>query len=128
MSKQRLIILIVLMCVTLSSAAAAQILPQAHRLGLLGCGPPPSDTSYVVTALIRGLAQRGYLLDRNVVFERRGAQFHFDRLPGLVDEFLGSKIDVIVATCYPAAAAAQLGTKTIPIVSTGTSAAGLVSS
>jgi hypothetical protein len=35
---------------------------------LLGCGPPPSDASDVVTNLIRGLAQRGYVLDRNLMF------------------------------------------------------------
>jgi putative ABC transport system substrate-binding protein len=62
------------------------------------------------------------------VFERRGAQFHFDRLPGLVDALLASPVDVIVAVCYPGAAAAQQGTKTIPIVSAGTSASGLIKS
>jgi putative ABC transport system substrate-binding protein len=81
-----------------------------------------------VTNLIRGLAQRGYVLDRNLMFERRGAQFHFDQLPKLVDELLASRVDVIVPTCYPAAAAAQQGTKTIPIVSTGSAAVGLINS
>jgi hypothetical protein len=74
------------------------------------------------------LAQRGYVPDRNLTFDRRGAQFHFDQLPKLVDELLASRVDVIVATCYPAAAAAQQGTKTIPIVSTGTAAVGLINS
>jgi putative ABC transport system substrate-binding protein len=128
MSKQRFIILIVLMFVALSGRAAAQTLPRVYHLGLLGCGPPPSDTSDIVAALIRGLAQRGYVLDRNLAFERRGAQFHFNHLPGLVDELLASKVDVIVATCYPAVAAAQEGTKTIPIVATGTSGTGLINS
>jgi putative ABC transport system substrate-binding protein len=91
---------------------------------LLGCGPPPSDTNDVVAGLIRGLTQRGYMLDRNVMFERRGAQFHFDRLPGLVDELVANRVDVIVALCYPAAAAAEQGTKTIPIVSAGTHRSG----
>jgi putative tryptophan/tyrosine transport system substrate-binding protein len=123
MSGQRLIILTMLMSVALSSAATTQNPPQAYHLGLLGCGPPPSNTGDIVAGLIRG-----HVLDRNVVFERRGAQFHFDRLPGLVDELLASRVDVIVTTCYPAAAAALQGTKTIPIVSAGTSAAGLVDS
>jgi putative tryptophan/tyrosine transport system substrate-binding protein len=127
MNKQRLIILIALMSVALSGAAA-QTLSKVYHLGLLGCGPPPSDTNDNVAGLIRGLTQRGYVLDRNVTFERRGAQFHFDRFPGLVDELVGNRVDVIVALCYPAAAAAQQGTKTIPIVSAGTSAAGLVNS
>jgi putative tryptophan/tyrosine transport system substrate-binding protein len=126
MSKQRLIVPIVLMLVALSGAAAAQSPAKIYRIGLLGCGPSPSDTNDIVAGLIRGLAQRGLVLDRNMVFERRGAQFHFDRLPGLVDELLASPVDVIVAVCYPAAAAAQQGTTTIPIVSAGTSASGLI--
>ena len=128
MNKQRLIVLIASIFVVLSVSAVAQTLPKVYHLGLLGCGPPPSDTNDNVAGLIRGLTQRGYVLDRNVTFERRGAQFHFDRLPGLVDELVANRVDVIVALCYPAAAAAQQGTKTIPIVSAGTSAAGLVNS
>jgi putative ABC transport system substrate-binding protein len=127
MNKQRLIILIALMSVALSGAAA-QTLSKVYHLGLLGCGPPPSDTNDNVAGLIRGLTQRGYVPDRNVTFERRGAQFHFDRFPGLVDELVENRVDVIVALCYPAAAAAQQGTKTIPIVSAGTSATDLVNS
>src|SRR6202158_2929833 len=128
MNKQRLIILFALMSVALSGAPAAQTAPKVYLLGLLGCGPPPSNTSDVVTNLMRGLAQRGYVLDRNLTFERRGAQFHFDQLPKLVDELVASRVDVIVPTCYPAAAAAQQGTKTIPIVSTGSAAVGLINS
>ena len=45
MNKQRLIIPIVLMFVTLWGVAADQTLPKVYHLGLLGCGPPPSDTS-----------------------------------------------------------------------------------
>src|SRR6516162_10292865 len=111
MNKQRLIIPIVLMFVTLWGVAADQTLPKVYSVGLLGCGPPPSDTSDIVAGLIRGLAQRGYVLDRNVVFERRGAEFHLDRLPELVDELVASRVDVIVAIGYPAAAAAKQGTK-----------------
>ena len=111
MNKQRLIIPIVLMFVvllfvTLPGPAPDQTLPKVYHLGLLGCGPPPSDTGDIVAGLIRGLAQRGYGLDRNMAFERRGAQFHLDRLPELVDEVVASRVDVIVAIGYPAAAAA----------------------
>ena len=128
MNTQRFIILIVPMFVALLGAAAAQTLPKVYHLGLLGCGPPPSDTGDIVAALIRGLARRGYVLDRNVAFDRRGAQFHLDRLPVLVEELVANRVDVIVTTCYPAAAAAMQGTKTIPMVSAGTSATGLINS
>jgi putative ABC transport system substrate-binding protein len=121
MSKQRIIIPIVLMLVALSGAAAAQSPAKVYRVGLLSCGLPLSDTSDQVAALLRGLAQRGYTLDRNLVFERRGAQAHIERHPGLVDELVASKVDVIVTICYPATRAAKEGTKTVPIVSLGSS-------
>jgi hypothetical protein len=64
MNKQRLIIPIVLMFVvllfvTLPGPAPDQTLPKVYHLGLLGCGPPPSDTGDIVAGLIRGLAAMG---------------------------------------------------------------------
>jgi putative ABC transport system substrate-binding protein len=59
------------------------------------------------------------------------AALNLDRLPELVDELVASRVDVIVAIGYPAAAAAKQGTNTIPIVSAGTPdaiATGLVNS
>jgi putative tryptophan/tyrosine transport system substrate-binding protein len=38
--------------------------------------------------LVSGLAQDGYSLDRNLMFERRGAEMQMDRLPRLVDELV----------------------------------------
>jgi len=55
------------------------------------------------------------VLDKNLTFERRGAEMQLDRLPRLVNE-LASKVDVIVAFGYPSALAAKQGT-TLPVVS-----------
>src|SRR5204862_7537561 len=49
---------------------------------------------------------------------RRGAEEHLDRLPQLFAELVAGKVDVIVATGYPAALAAKQGT-TLPIVAFG---------
>src|SRR5262249_47855657 len=78
-------------------------------------GAPVADNSPLGAALIRGLAQHGYVLDKNLTFERRGAEMQLDRLPRLVNE-LASKVDVIVAFGYPSALAAKQGT-TLPVVS-----------
>src|SRR3984893_12514859 len=77
--------------------------PANARVGLLGSGAPIADTSPNGVALIRGLAQHGYELGRNLAFERRGAEGHVDRLPRLVEELAASKVDVIVppATLRP---------------------------
>lgn len=102
---------------------AAVAFPQAataerasiYRVGLLSSGPPLADTSPFGAALVRGLAQRGYVLGRNLAIERRGAEGHVDRLPQLVADLAASKVDVIIAAGYPAALAAKQGT-TLPIV------------
>jgi len=82
---------------------------------LLGAGAPITDDSPQGVALIHGLAQRGYVLGKNLAFERRGAGGHVDRLPQLVGELVASKVDVIVTSGYPAALAAKQGT-TLPVV------------
>jgi len=87
----------------------------SFRVGLLSAPAPMTDNSPPGAALIRGLAQLGYAQGRNIVFERRGAEGHLDRLPRLVEELVASKVDVIVANGYPPALAAKRGT-TIPIV------------
>src|SRR6516165_10139329 len=98
------------------STVTAQGSSRVYRVGSLITGAPISDNSPVGAALIRGLAQRGYTLDRNLTFEHRGAEMHVDQLPRLVDELVTSKVDVIVAFGYPSALAAKEGT-TLPVVS-----------
>jgi putative ABC transport system substrate-binding protein len=98
------------------STVTAQGSSRVYRVGSLIIGAPLADNSPLGAALIRGLAQRGYTLDRNLTFEHRGAEMHVDQLPRLVDELVTSKVDVIVAFGYPATLAAKEGT-TLPVVS-----------
>ena len=93
--------------------AAAQ--DRVYRIGLLSSGAPVADKSPFGAALIRGLAQHGYALDKNFTFERRGAEAHVDRLPRLVEELVASKVDIIVTLGYPPAVAAKQGA-TVPVV------------
>ena len=58
----------------LPNGGFAQTPSRVYRLGLLSGGAPVSDASPYWAPLIRALAQQGYALDRNVVFERRGAE------------------------------------------------------
>jgi putative tryptophan/tyrosine transport system substrate-binding protein len=94
----------------------AQSPSKVYRVGSLITGAPVADDSPLGAALIRGLAQHGYVLDKNLSFERRGAELQMDRLPRLVNELVTSKVDVIVAFGYPSALAAKQGT-TLPVVS-----------
>jgi len=89
--------------------ALAQSPDTIHRVGLLGAGAPIADDSPQGVPLIRGLARHGYVLGKNLAFERRGAQGHIDRLPQLLAELAASKVDVLVTSGYPAARAAREG-------------------
>jgi len=90
--------------------AAAQARSEVYRVGLLTPTAPLADTSPFGAPLVRGLAQDGYKLDRNLAFERRGAETHIERLPRLVEDLVASNVDVIVAFGYPAALAIKQGT------------------
>src|SRR5438876_2466087 len=94
----------------------AQSPSKVYRVGSLNTAAPIADNSRLGAALIRGLAQHGYAIDKNLTFEHRGAEMQMDRLPRLVNELVTSKIDVIVAFGYPSALAAKQGT-TLPVVS-----------
>src|ERR1700732_1840041 len=54
-------------------AAIAQSPAKVYRIGLLSTGAALADTSPQGAPLIRGLAQHGYALGRNLAFERRGS-------------------------------------------------------
>jgi putative ABC transport system substrate-binding protein len=91
----------------------AQTSTTVYRVGLLnsgGLGAGPFEG-----ALMRGLAQHGYVPNQNLVLERRGAEGHADRLPRLVAELAASKVGVIIALGYLPAVTAKNDT-TLPVV------------
>jgi putative ABC transport system substrate-binding protein len=53
---------------------------------------------------------------QTIVLELRWAEGRFERLPELVAELVGLKVDVLVVVGTPAAVAAKNATQTIPIV------------
>ncbi len=97
------------------SRAFAQIASRALRVGTLSAGPLITDANPNGASLLRGFAQLGYTRGANLVFERRAAEGHLERLPGLVHELSASKVDVIITFGYPAAVAAKAHT-TLPVV------------
>jgi putative ABC transport system substrate-binding protein len=96
-------------------ASLGQSSSRVYRIGLLSAGAPIADDSPTGAPLIRGLAQHGYVLNKNLAFERRGAEAHLERLPQLVAELVAAKVDLIVTSGYPSALAAKKGT-TLPVV------------
>ena len=102
-------------------SARAQEKGKVYRIGFLNGATyaPGSGPRIFADGLIGRLGSLGYTLGRNLETELRGAEMHQDRLPALLAELLGSKVDVVVTNGYPAAAVAKQGTSTVPIVISG---------
>jgi putative ABC transport system substrate-binding protein len=78
-----------------------------YRLGTLTVGPPIASTNGPGAILITGLAQRGYSLGQNLVYEARGAAGKVAQMPNLMQEVKAANVDAVVTVSYPAAAAAK---------------------
>ena len=76
----------------------------------------PSTASRGVTSFWERLRELGYVEGQNLVIEARWAEGRYDRLPELMAEVIGRKVDVLVTYGTPAAVAAKNATSTIPIV------------
>ena len=92
--------------------AEAQQPKKVPRVGYLsGGGTVPSQ------AFLQGLRDLGWIEGKNIVIEHRyGEEEKADRLPGLVNELVQLKVDVLVIGPLVAIRAAKQATKTIPIV------------
>ena len=95
-------------------AAEAQDARQIPRVGALGGqsaeGSPP------ILALRQGLRELGYVEGQTIALEWRWAQRKREALVDLAADLVKLKVDVLVAGPTEAVKAAQIATKTIPIV------------
>jgi putative tryptophan/tyrosine transport system substrate-binding protein len=75
---------------------------KVRRVGLLSSGAPFTDTSELVTGLTAGFSKRGYAVGSSLLFDRRAAEAHPDRLPRLVDD-LKTQSELIITNAYAVA-------------------------
>jgi putative ABC transport system substrate-binding protein len=109
-------LLFILGMLSVPLAAEAQPARKVPHIGVLQAGAPPEP---LVEAFRAGLRDLGYVEGRDIVLEFRWAEGRVDRLPGLAEELVGLRVDVITTLSTPAAIAARHATATIPIVFTG---------
>ena len=104
---------------TLSAPLAAQAQPAGRvaRIGVLWFTFPPVSAPFF-EALRDGLHELGYVEGQHIAFEQRWAEKDPRRYPGLAEELVRLKVDVIVAGNLESARAAKDATATIPIVLT----------
>jgi putative ABC transport system substrate-binding protein len=96
-------------------AARAQQSAKIPRIGILWPNPLTAS-GHFVEAFRQGLRELGYVEGQNVTIEFRSAEGRLERLPDLAAELVHLPVDVIQTATSPTIRAAQLATRTIPIV------------
>jgi putative ABC transport system substrate-binding protein len=96
-------------------AARAQQ-PTMPVVGFLGVSSLEKMGGGVLLDFKRGLAETGFVEDRNVAIEYRWADDHYDRLPALAAELVQRQVTVLAAPGSPAALPAKAATSVIPTV------------
>jgi ABC-type uncharacterized transport system substrate-binding protein len=96
-------------------AADAQQPAKPPRIGYLG-GGSSSAARHLLEAFRQGLRELGYMEGQNLTIDYRWAEGRPDQLPGLAEELVRLKVDVIVTHGAVATRAARRATAAIPIV------------
>ncbi len=111
---------VVASALTIAAVHAQGAEPGQHtvRVGFVN---PLSESALprAVTHFWDHLRDLGWVEGHNVVVERRSAEGQVARLPAIMHEVIGRKLDVLVTSGTPAASAAQNATQTVPIVIIG---------
>jgi putative tryptophan/tyrosine transport system substrate-binding protein len=126
---RRTVVRAIFALLTAPVVAEGQQVGKVPRIGFLS--PRSSSDVGRLKAFQQGLRDLGYVEGQNIAIESRWAEGTYDRLPGLADELVQLKVDVIVTYAAPAIQAAKRATGTIPIVMAGAIdpvASGLVAS
>ena len=76
-------------------AASAQTQPKIARVGFVFGSTP--TLQHGIEVFRQGLRELGYVEGQTIVLELRSAEGRVERLPELVAELVGLKVDVLVA-------------------------------
>ena len=108
-------VLVTLLLITDATIHAQQ--SNVARVGVLSSGAASDPRNKAGLEIMReALHKLGYVDGKNISFEHRFAESNMDRLPGLADEFVRLKVDIIFTIDSNAARAAKQATATLPIV------------
>src|SRR5258705_785250 len=105
-------------------AAGAQTQPKIPRVGFIA-GSSLAATGHTLGAFRKALIELGYVEGQTIALEVRFAEGRTERIPELVAELVGLKMDLLVAGVSTAVLAATKATGSIPIVMVASDAVGL---
>src|SRR5262249_9090773 len=86
-------------------AGSGQMQPKIARVGIVFSSTWSSK--HLFEAFRQGLREMGYVEGQTILLEIRWAEGHVERMPELIAELVGLKVDVLVALSGPAALAAK---------------------
>ena len=107
-------ILVVVVMLAVAVIAEAQQPKKVPRIGVVLSGGSVFPST--IEAFRQGLRDLGYVEGQNLLIEYRYGEGKLDRMPGLVNELVEQKVDILFVTNQVAIRAAKKTTKTIPIV------------
>ena len=96
-------------------AHSVELAQRVVRVGFVGA-ESASTSIRGFNAFWERLHELGWVEGKNLIAEVRWAEGRYERLPPLMAEVLGRKIDVLVTYSTPGAVAAKKATTTVPIV------------
>jgi putative ABC transport system substrate-binding protein len=114
MKKKFKVLTLSTMLLVLCSPAMAQQQSKIPKIGWLSPGSVASTTRFEL--FLREFRKLGYVEGKNITFEHRSADDKLDRLPGLADELVRLKVDVLLTGGGNGALALKNATRAIPIV------------
>ena len=94
---------------------AADSVDRIAHVGYVAPGSP-STTERQARAFWQRLRELGWIEGQNLIVETSWADNQRERLPALMADMIGRKVDVLVTYSIPGAAAAKQATRTVPIV------------
>ena len=97
-------------------AARAQQAKRIPRIGVLWHAANAEQEDVYLTVMTKAFTDFGYVDGKNILLEHRFPDEQPDRFRAFAQEFVESKVDVILAVTTLAAKEAKQATKTIPIV------------
>lgn len=92
---------------TRPTLAAAETADHVYHLGTIQPAAPLTDSSPFGKVLVKALAERGYVIGKNLTYDARGAMGDVAKLPALLQELKGRDVGVLVSFGYSSAVAAK---------------------